>query len=276
MDHSELNLQPQGHFDDHFDPDRQDHPVTPYPPTAHWCPPWAAIATILLLTMALIAIVLGIPFSPRGWVNQFQLEQLVGLAVLLLLFGSCSTYQQTIISQLRVQLRDQSARTEELRRLALFDPLTGLYNRRVAQQRLGEEIARSQRSNYPLIVLCLDVNDLKRINDRYGHLAGDAVLKAFARRIQKAIRFSDSPVRMGGDEFMVLLPECNLEQVAIVLSRLSGMEVEVQDKNIPVSFAAGWAICRPGETPHNLLERADQALYDQKRAGKEKPANVSA
>jgi diguanylate cyclase (GGDEF)-like protein len=88
--------------------------------------------------------------------------------------------------------------------------------------------------------MTLDLNDFKRINDSYGHAAGDQVLQEFALRLNRVIRGSDLAVRLGGDEFLVLLPECTLEQVQTVLGRLGSIEVEWQGQQIPVTFSAGW------------------------------------
>jgi diguanylate cyclase (GGDEF)-like protein len=117
--------------------------------------------------------------------------------------------------------------------------------------------------------MTLDLNDFKRINDSYGHAAGDQVLQEFALRLNRVIRGSDLAVRLGGDEFLVLLPECTLEQVQTVLGRLGSIEVEWQGQQIPVTFSAGWRQYEMGDRPEKLLERADQALYARKRASKE-------
>ncbi len=236
-----------------------------------WWLPWVTVAGLMLVGAALIMLIVQVSLGD-SWPQQFGLSKERGLLLLSLLLAGYGIHQRITTGRLRAQLADQHSRAEELHKLALFDPLTGLYNRRMAQQRLAEEMARAQRSNYSLIVLSLDLNDFKKINDRYGHMAGDLVLREFAHRIQRAIRFSDAPVRMGGDEFTILLPECNSEQVSLVLSRLSGLEVEFEGQKIPVRFSAGWAICRPGESPEQLLERTDRALYSQKKAIKQKAA----
>jgi diguanylate cyclase (GGDEF)-like protein len=152
--------------------------------------------------------------------------------------------------------------------LAIIDPLTNLYNRRCGEQRLTEEITRSHRHSTPLTVLLLDINNLKRVNDTLGHPAGDELIKHFAHRLQRAIRGSDVAVRLGGDEFLVLLPECKLNEVHNVLDRLSGMKIELGKQTIPITFASGWTDYVPGELPEDLLKRADAALYVDKRSGK--------
>jgi diguanylate cyclase (GGDEF)-like protein len=150
----------------------------------------------------------------------------------------------------------------------MVDPLTGLYNRRFAEQRLAAEVARSERKGHPLTVLTLDLNSFKQINDTYGHPAGDQVLQEFAARLNKIIRGADLAVRLGGDEFLVLLPECTLPQLQLVLGRLGSLEVDWQGQKIPVTFSAGWKQYEMGERPEEMLARADELLYSRKRAGK--------
>jgi two-component system cell cycle response regulator len=156
----------------------------------------------------------------------------------------------------------------------MIDPLTGLYNRRFAEQRLAAEVARSERRGHPLTVLTLDLNDFKTINDTHGHPAGDQVLQEFASRLNKVIRGSDLAVRLGGDEFLVVLPECSLDQLQLVLERLGSFEIEWQGQRIPVNFSAGWKDFEKGNRPEELLACADQALYANKRETK-KPAVVA-
>jgi two-component system cell cycle response regulator len=117
-------------------------------------------------------------------------------------------------------------------------------------------------------VLTLDLNNFKEINDTYGHPAGDQVLQEFASRLNKVIRGSDLAVRLGGDEFLVVLPECTLDQLKLVLERLSSFELDWQGQKIPVTFSAGWKDYEMGDRPEEMLARADQALYTSKRAAK--------
>ncbi|HEY4818795.1 MAG TPA: GGDEF domain-containing protein, partial [Candidatus Acidoferrum sp.] len=121
---------------------------------------------------------------------------------------------------------------------------------------------------HPLTVLTLDLNNFKEINDTYGHPAGDQVLQEFASRLNKVIRGSDLAVRLGGDEFLVVLPECTLEQLKLVLQRLSSFELDWQGQKIPVTFSAGWKDYEMGDRPEEMLARADEALYANKRATK--------
>ncbi len=129
-----------------------------------------------------------------------------------------------------------------------------------------QEMSRSTRNGRSLTILALDLDDLKQVNDRFGHPAGDELIRTFAERLNKAIRGSDLAVRLGGDEFLVLLPECKADEARQVLSRLSGLEVEFRWQSVEVSFSAGWTDFAPGESADELLRHADDALYANKRA----------
>jgi two-component system cell cycle response regulator len=195
-------------------------------------------------------------------------DAVFGLIILVMVFNIYTIYQQVLIKRLRRQLAEKQGHSDILRNLAMVDPLTGLYNRRFAMQRLASEVARSERRGHPLTVLTLDLNDFKQINDMHGHPAGDQVLQEFAAHLNRVIRGSDLAVRLGGDEFLVLLPECTLEQLHLVLERLDSLDVDWQDHKIPVTFSAGWRQYQLGDRPEELLARADQALYASKRASK--------
>ncbi|MCH7979294.1 MAG: diguanylate cyclase [Acidobacteria bacterium] len=240
----------------------------------------AAILVILLLTLAVLSFSLPSLSVGEDSFFRFNLQQGArGLLGLILLFCIYTIYQQTLVKRLRVQTAEHVAaqsqlaiQAERARRLAMLDPLTGIYNRRFLEQYMETELARSQRQGYQLTVLMLDLNDFKRINDQHGHPAGDLVLQEFTNRLKKAIRSSDMLVRMGGDEFLVLLPECSPEHVGHLLARLTGQEAEFRGQKIPVTFAAGWTSYQPGDSPAQLLDRADQALYSDKLTGRAKDA----
>ncbi len=241
----------------------------------------SAVMVTLLLTLGIASF--AFPELLTGSDNEysFNLSQAVrGVIGLVLLFNVYTIYQQLQIQRIQSELTGQmctmdkmEARTEEVYKLALLDPLTGLYNRRSGEQRLAEEISRSQRHGCPLTVVMLDLNKLKEINDQFGHPAGDEVIRSFALRVNKAIRGSDLAIRLGGDEFLLLLPECKPEEVRHVLGRLSGMKVDLEGQVVSLAFSAGWTNYIPGELPEELLKRADAALYVNKRAGKEQRAS---
>jgi diguanylate cyclase (GGDEF)-like protein len=246
-----------------------------------------AVVVMLLLTFAVFSMTFPGMFRVDDPFFQSGLERAVrGLIGLVLIFNAYTIYQQVMVKRLRRQfsakldeMRVLQVRAEEFERLAMVDPLTGLSNRRVAEGRLAAEASRSQRYGKPLTVISFDLDKFKQINDTHGHLAGDQVLKKFAARLSSAIRLSDFAARMGGDEFLVLLPECSTVQVGALLARLRPMEIEYGGQIIPICFSAGWVGYEQGETTEQFLERADRTLYAEKRAGKlgvmELPASVS-
>jgi len=228
-----------------------------------------SIFVILLLTFAVISLTLPALLTGAETIFKIKLTEVVfGLITLIVVFNIYTIYQEILIKRLRRQLLERQDHSYILRNLAMIDPLTGLYNRRFAEQRLTAEVARSERRGHPLTVLTLDLNNFKEINDTYGHPAGDQVLQEFASRLNKVIRGSDLAVRLGGDEFLVVLPECTLEQLELVLERLSSFELEWQGQKIPVTFSAGWKNYEKGDRPEEMLAGADQALYTNKRATK--------
>ncbi len=232
-----------------------------------------AILIALALTVAVATFAMTVDADAGGASYRFGLSQAVrGLVGMVLIFCVYTLYQQFQLTRTRRRLAEQvdistekHLLAEEYLKLAMLDPLTGLHNRRYAQERLVAEIARAQRQKTLLTVLMMDLDDLKQINDRWGHGAGDLVLKTFGERLSKAIRGSDLAVRIGGDEFVVLLPECDLDQVKCVLERLTGLDVALESGKVAFRFSAGWTDYQPGESPERLLDRADQALYNEKQ-----------
>ena len=245
---------------------------------------WAAVVVMLLLTVAVVSLTLPALIAEPHSFFQFNLEQAVrGLVAVVLIFNIYTIYQQVLIKRLRLELASQiemlaslRLRANEYHKLAMIDPLTGLYNRRFAEQRMAAEADRSKRYGHPLTVILIDLNDFKQINDSYGHIAGDMVLKEFGQRLTRCIRVSDLAVRMGGDEFLVLLPECPAEQVPGLLHRLGNIQVDFRGERIPVRFAAGHAGFDPRECPEEMLDRADQALYANKTGQKQQAPNATA
>jgi len=237
-----------------------------------WLWSYAIMVTLLLLT-AVSSFAFPALLSGADSYYSFFLNQAVrGLVGMVLIFNVYVIYQQLQISRIRRQLTDQvfavdkvETLAQEVYKMALLDPLTGLFNRRYIEQRLEDEIKRSERHGRPLSVILFDLDEFKQVNDTYGHGAGDALLKAFAERLSKATRGSDASARYGGDEFLVVLPECKPENVQHVLKRLEGIRVEIEGRTLQLALSAGWAELRSGESAKELLARADAELYANKR-----------
>ena len=237
-----------------------------------WLWSYAIIITLLLMT-GIASFAFPALLSGADSYYSFFLNQAVrGLVGLVLIFNVYVIYQQLQITRIRRQLTDQvfavdkvEVLAQEVYKMALLDPLTGLFNRRYIEQRLEDEISRSQRHGRPLSVILFDLDEFKQVNDTYGHGAGDALLKAFADRLSRATRGSDASARYGGDEFLVVLPECKPENVQAVLKRLEGISVDIEGHKLPVALSAGWAELLADERAKELLDRADAELYANKR-----------
>jgi diguanylate cyclase (GGDEF)-like protein len=242
----------------------------------HWWVRGYSILIIVLLTFAVISLTLPALISGAETIFGIKLREAVfGLIALIGLFNVYTIYQEVLIQRLRRQLLEKQDHSFILRNLAMVDPLTGLYNRRFGEQRLATEVARSERRGHPLTVLLLDLNEFKMINDTYGHPAGDQVLQEFGSHLNNVIRGSDLAVRLGGDEFLVVLPDCDTGQLQRVLERLGTLETEWQGHRMKVTFSAGWTEYQTGDRTEELLARADEALYSNKRAAKKiTPARV--
>jgi len=163
----------------------------------------------------------------------------------------------------------------KLEELALTDPLTGLANYRRMLDVLRSEIARSHRSGRPFCVLLVDMNGLKRINDRFGHLTGSRALCRLASALRQSCRTIDTPARFGGDEFVVVLPDTPAEGGALVLARIEE-RLAADTDSPPISVTGGVAAYpQDGETPTLLLRQADMALYDSKTRGQRERRTVT-
>ena len=163
---------------------------------------------------------------------------------------------------------------EELARLALTDELTGLPNRRSFIQRLEQEFAQSRRHGRPLAVAMLDLDHFKKVNDQYGHAAGDVVLRHFGQHLRQQLRTGDVVGRLGGEEFGVLLPDIGLPDAVHLLVRIQeGLDATGLDDvcaGFSYSFSAGLVQCLGAEVcdSDGLLLLADAALYAAKAAGR--------
>jgi two-component system cell cycle response regulator len=167
--------------------------------------------------------------------------------------------------ELREELVAQGARLESLLR---EDALTGLTNRRAVLTQLAGMVSAARRHGHPLSIAILDLDHFKRINDSHGHKVGDDVLVAAAHAMGTHLRAEDQLGRLGGEEFLVLLPDTDSAAAGHVAEKLRA-EVAAAATPVPVTVSigvAGW----DGETPEDLLHRADEALYAAKQAGRDR------
>lgn len=199
---------------------------------------------------------------------EFTSSLLAFLISLLMLLG---------LIGLRHLFQELAGQREELRQLATTDALTGLANRREFFARAGQEILRAQRNGGALALLMLDLDHFKRVNDQYGHAVGDQVLQALAGALQSRVRRIDLLARIGGEEFVLLMPESDREAALAAGERLrlAAAELCVGETGVRIHLSVGvsFAAHIPADSPLDdflqaLLQEADTALYVAKQRGR--------
>ncbi len=172
------------------------------------------------------------------------------------------------IKKLQDELRLRNA---ELERMSRTDALTGLFNRRHLDEELARRHSDASRHHQLMSLLLLDIDHFKRINDTYGHPAGDQVLRTFAERLRTVLRAGDIAGRWGGEEFLIVLPRTDLagaREVAERIRFITAFEPVVADgKEIDLTVSGGCAL-GPGDSVEAVVSLADKCLYDAKQAGR--------
>ena len=160
------------------------------------------------------------------------------------------------------------AEEQALRRAANQDKLTGLHNRSYGEQLL-QEACRQARKGQPLSILVCDIDHFKRINDRFGHIAGDRVLRQVATAMRGAVRSNDPVIRWGGEEFLIILQRCTADRAVVLARRIRELVASQQDPEVGAStLSIGVAQLQDDESAEHFFERADAALYAAKGAGR--------
>lgn len=237
---------------------------TPRQTALAWTIAAIGIAGLFLLTNAPLAM-------PSG----SHLDRFATMLVFVLILGRCmflgmfSSSLRASLYKSSIELKRAYKRIEEL---AEVDELTGALNRRSIMQALGEEIARARRSDTSCTVALIDLDWFKRINDRFGHPAGDEVLRTFAIAMFANIRTIDKFGRYGGEEFLLILPETADGAAQRTLDRLRAIVADLDwsaiSPGLTVTMSAGLAMLRPDDSPESILARADAALYRAKDLGR--------
>jgi diguanylate cyclase (GGDEF)-like protein len=222
-------------------------------------------------------------FVSYSYAEEAPGQVLTGLGLPLLDSGRLSVYSRTpgkafgaeaatrlaALVERATPALENAQEFREARQLADLDALTGLHNRRYFHELLARECARAHRYQRRLALIVFDIDDFKDVNDRIGHLAGDAVLAEAAERMRTVVRSADVPCRVGGDEFAVVMPESGIEQAEQLFTRLqtaiNGRAIGQAGK---LQISAGVAELKAEDDSISFFERADQALYRAKDAGK--------
>jgi diguanylate cyclase (GGDEF)-like protein len=178
-------------------------------------------------------------------------------------------------------METQHAREQALTTIAYTDPLTRLANRRAFFQQADAAFATASRYQRPLALLMLDLDHFKRVNDEHGHAAGDAVLVHVANCLRHSARHADVPARLGGEEFVVMLPETTLAEALETAERIrktieQGPPAEFEGRAIPVTASLGVAMMRSDSKGiEAIINEADMALYEAKEAGRNRVATAA-
>jgi diguanylate cyclase (GGDEF)-like protein len=209
---------------------------------------------------------LGVPLLGRigriGWLGVFSRDPDVR-------FGDDDVRRLEELAERVAPAIENARRFREARQLADLDSLTGLHNRRYFYETLGREVDRAQRYQRQLSLVIVDVDGFKEINDKIGHLAGDAVLAEIADRIRQVVRSADIPCRVGGDEFAVIVPEAEVGQARQLVGRVQrAVSAQPIARAGRVRVSAGVADIQPNDSPTSMFERGDESLYAAKHAGK--------
>ncbi len=166
--------------------------------------------------------------------------------------------------------------------LAVVDALTGLNNRRFLETHLSSTLDHAAHMGRPLSLMILDVDHFKLVNDTYGHDAGDEVLKGLAQRVRRVVRNADLVCRLGGEEFVIVMPDTPLLIAAKIAERVRSavqsemFQIDANGRAIPVTISIGIAERADDANPDALLRRADKALYDSKSAGRNRVTAAAA
>lgn len=230
---------------------------------------WMWFSALTVTTLSVVGLLLTAfhsLFLRKEHFYELRPEQVRwGILCLVLLFNGWMLYRQWGFRRLRKQAAGQNEDSEH-GSAALFDPsgvdpVTGLLTRGAAEQHLWKEIARAKKKNTALSLATLHLDDVADLRQRFGGAAVDETLREFARRLKEVSRGSDYAVRVGNEDFVLVLPKCNVGEVSQVLNRLGGLDLNCSGKRISLTYTTGWVDYQPGDMPSDLMKRATQLLH---------------
>lgn len=239
---------------------------------------WLWFSALFVATLSVLAFALTFfpsLFRRRDHFYEISSDQARwGILCLLLLFNVWMLGRQWSFRRQRRQLSGENAATDataapQVSDPSGVDPVTGLHTRGFIEQQLGKEIGRARRQNTALSLATIHLDDFTEMNKRYGLSAMDAALKELARRLKRACRGTDFAARLANDDFLLVLPECNLGEVQVVLNRIGVIEVACSGRQVNIAYTTGWVDYQAGDLPADLLKRAAQLLHLYENAAKE-------
>lgn len=175
---------------------------------------------------------------------------------------------QGLLQEFEQKRRELTVLNGELEQLSITDSLTGLYNRRYMENRMEDLLEKAREDTVPFGVIMIDIDLFKVVNDRFGHQAGDEVLKELARVLEGGVRSDDFVGRLGGEEFLILLGSTGEQEAVETGKRLCQLAADKVWESIAVTVSVGVSVYAEGDTQRELLARADEALYKSKADGR--------
>jgi diguanylate cyclase (GGDEF)-like protein len=216
--------------------------------------------TIWRIVMILLILPYGVVFFESTLTKERTIAILLSMGMNVALFLFVSNY--------RIRYATLLKKTEEL---TLVDPLTGIYNRRYLQLYMEKALPYLQKTGQPFFLAVLDMDHFKAVNDQYGHDAGDKVLQQFSKIVSQYCHSTDTLVRMGGEEFALLLSDTTEEEgemmIELVRKEVNNTPIFIQQESLSISVSIGGASYE-GETVESFMKRADSALYEAKNNGR--------
>ena len=241
----------------------------------------------LLSICALVIVVVAIGFAAfllpnLVWASgvlhtdaRYVPQLFFGLITLIVLFNVYILDQKRTLNRAREQALRHLVESTQAKQVAIIDPLTNVFNRRYLDELIPREVNRAVRSGNQFSLLAIDINNFKDINTNFGHLGGDQYLRDVANLLKKTLRGSDTVVRMGGDEFLVVLPETGIAQAQRAAERLKWEAQwwnQASQASYQISFSLGVATYQKGMTIEEVMKLADENMYKDKREHKSSSA----
>jgi diguanylate cyclase (GGDEF)-like protein len=238
---------------------------------------WIWLSTAIVTMLSAVAFVLTFFrsfFLHTDHFYELRPEQVLwGVLSLLLLFNAWMVYRQWSFRRQRKHASQQNVESvksvHEQTGSTGLDPVTGLLTRAAIEHQLGKEIARARRQNSSLCLATLHLDEFAEVSRRYGKAAVDETLKEFARRLKEVSRGSDYAVRLANEDFVLVLPKCNVGEVTRILKRVGPLEMNCSGEKISIAYTTGWVDYQPGDMPADLLKRAAQLLHLYENAAKD-------
>ncbi len=234
------------------------------------------VGTGILVAAGLVAVLIPAAFLRTARVHfDVSVSPLLflGLIALLLVFNTYMITTRLRLRRMRGEVISTAIQSELLRLQSFSDPLTEVYNRRSLDDMMIKYTRRAERLKKPLSFLMIDVDCFRQINSRFGHTTGDFVLLEVATILKSVVRGSDAVIRYGGDEFLIILADAPLADVAVVKGRIHKFVEDWNQsghlKDFELNLSVGVSQWAPGKSPDEVMNEADQLMYAAKARGKE-------